>query len=128
VNHRRGPGNELWHEGARHADDTWWGGPLHFLVLLLLVGLLVVGVVWLVRRLAPAAAAPAPAPAAAQPVAPSLTPASDPAVSALRMRYAKGEVSREEFQRTMDDLSGATAATAAWPGSAPADEPPPPAN
>ena len=112
-----GQGRELyWQEGARHAHDGWWSGPLHAVVLLLLVALLVVGVVWIVRRLstgtATATAVPAAVPVAAAAVA------ADPAVAALRMRYARGEVSREDFRHGMDDLTGAAAP---WPGSDPGE-------
>ena len=107
-----------WQEGARHAQTGWWGGPLHFVVFLLILALLVGGVVWLVRRLAPSAATRAGLPAAMPP--PAL--AADPAVAALRLRYARGEVSREEFRQTMADLTGAEAETDAWPGSAPGEE------
>jgi uncharacterized membrane protein len=113
-----GQGNEFyWQEGARHAHEGWWGGPLHLIALLLLLALLVAGVVWLVRRLAPSSAraiAPAAAPAAA------LT--GDPAVATLRMRYAKGEVSRDDFQHALADLTGTEADTAAWPGATPGDD------
>jgi uncharacterized membrane protein len=109
-----GRGNDFyWQEGARHAHDGWWGGPLHFVVLLLLLALLVAAVVWLVRKLAPAAAATT----AVAPAAPAAAAALDPAVTTLRMRYARGEVSREDFQHTLADLTGAKADTAAWPGS-----------
>jgi uncharacterized membrane protein len=115
-----GHGNGFyWQEGAGRAHDGWSGGPLHFIVLLLLLALLVGGVVWLVRRLAPAAGAavvPAAAPAAVA------APAADPAVAALRMRYARGEVSREDFQNALADLTGAEADTAVWPGSTPGDD------
>jgi len=98
-----GDRNQYWNDGMHHANDGWWGGPLHVIVLLLLLALLVAGAVWLVRRFsgggfAPAAAGPA--------VPPPVLGAPDPAVAALRMRYAKGEVSREEFQHAMEDLGG----------------------
>jgi hypothetical protein len=99
-----GDNNRYWNEGMHHAHDGWWGGPLHVIVLLLLLALVVAGAVWLVRHFsrggfAPAAAGPA--------VLPPVPGAPDPAVAALRMRYAKGEVSREDFQHAMEDLSGA---------------------
>jgi uncharacterized membrane protein len=98
-----GDRNQYWDEGMRHAHDGWWGGPLHVIVFLLLLALLVAGAVWLVRYfsrggLAPAAAGPA--------LMPSGSAGPDPAVAALRMRYAKGEVSREDFQHAMEDLVG----------------------
>ena len=37
----------------------------------------------------------------------------DPAIAELRLRYARGDVSRDDFQRTLDDLNGAGTA---WPG------------
>ena len=108
-----GDGNdEFWHEGARHAHHEWWGAPLHMLVFLLLVALLVIGVVWLVRRLAPYPPAGASVPAVMPPPG---AIGQDPAVAMLRMRYAKGEVSRDEFQRGMEDLTGNAAP---WPGAA----------
>ena len=111
-----GHGNEfMWQEGARHAHDGWWDGPLHAIVFLLLVALLVVGVVWLVRRLAPGAAAQAAVPA----VMPAAAFAADPAVAALRLRYARGEVSREDFRQGMEDLMGAAPP---WPGSNPGED------
>jgi uncharacterized membrane protein len=116
MEHRHG--NEFyWQEGVRHAHEGWWAGPLHFVALLLLLALLVAGVVWLVRRLAPApaqAVVPAAGPAAA------LT--GDPAVATLRMRYARGEVSREDFQHTLADLTGADTGATGWPGSATGDD------
>jgi uncharacterized membrane protein len=105
-----GDNNQYFNEGMRHAHDGWWwGGPLHVIVLLLFLALLVAGAVWLFRRFSsggftPAAAVPA--------VMPPASVASDPAVAALRMRYASGEVSREEFRNAMEDLGGDTAPTA----------------
>jgi uncharacterized membrane protein len=100
-----------WQEGARHAHEGWWGGPLSFVALLLFMALLVAGVIWLVRRLAPAHALGA-APAAVAP---------DSAVTTLRMRYARGEVSRDDFQHTLADLTGSDATTAR-PGEALGDD------
>ena len=96
-------GNRYWDGSGRHAYDSWWGGPLHAVILLLFLALLVAGAVWLGRRflrggLAPVVAGPQLTPAAAF--------ASDPAVAALRLRYASGGVSRDEFQRAMRDLTG----------------------
>jgi uncharacterized membrane protein len=118
-----GPGNDFyWQEGPRHAHDDWgwWGGPLHAIVFLLLLALLVVGVVWVVRRLSPAVATQAALPAAM----PAAAMAADPAVAALRLRYAKGEVWRVDFQHALEDLTGAAPVTAAtpWPGTAPGED------
>ena len=101
-------------EGARHAHEDWWGGPLHVILLLLFMALLVTGVVWFVRRFLPAHVTTAAVPAAV-----SEAPAGgDPAVATLRMRYAKGEVSREDFQHALADLTGAVGP---WPGNGPED-------
>ena len=118
MDHGQGHGFD-WQEGARHAHEDWWGGPLHMLFFLLFLALLVAGVVWLVRRLSPGVAQAA-APAVA--VAPTAALAADPAVATLRMRYAKGEVSRDDFQRALEDLTGVAAPTATWPGSEPGED------
>jgi uncharacterized membrane protein len=110
-----GDRNQYWDEGMRHAHDGWWGGPLDVIVLLLLLALLVAAVVWLVRYFSRGGFAPA----AAGPALPAAPAGSDPAIAALRMRYAKGEVSREEFQHAMEDLGGVA-------GPAPGGEDAPP--
>ncbi len=115
MEHRHDQGF-AWYDGARHAHDGWWSGPLHLIVMLLVVGLIVALVVWLVRRYGHLAAAAAAAPAVV----------ADPAIGALRMRYARGEVSCEEYLSRLGDLGGGgttaadapTAETAPWPGSA----------
>ncbi len=121
-------GNDFyWQQGAHHAHEGWWSGPLHAIVLLLLLALLVAGVVWLVRRLSPPVATQAAVPAAV----PAGATAADPAVAALRMRYARGEVSREDFQHAIEDLAGAAPATTTatpWPGSTPGEDTEPTAN
>lgn len=111
-----GDGNHpYWDEGMRHAHDGWWSGPFHLIVFLVVLALLVAGAVWLARRLSYGSFAALPAaPFATAGVAPA---ASDPAVAALRMRYAAGEVSREEFQQALADLTGAADSAA---GDAPA--------
>ena len=105
---------EFWEEASRHDHDAWWNGPLHLIVLLLLIALLVVGIVLLVRQLpgrgAVAAALVTDEAAAATTTAPDR---ADPAVATLRMRYARGEVGRDEFLRALGDL--ATPAEP-WPG------------
>ena len=118
------PGNEFfWQDGPHHDHDAWWIAPFHVLFVLLLVALLVVGVVWLVRRLSPEAAqaaTPTVAPAGTLAVA-GAPAAADPAVATLRMRYAKGEVSREDYQHAIQDLTG-EALPASWPGDAPTED------
>ena len=120
------PRNDFfWQDGPHHGHDGWWGGPLHVLFLILFVALAVVAAVWLVRRLTPGVAqATTPAVAPAGAVAVSGAPfAGDPAVATLRMRYAKGEVSREDFQNAIQDLTGAAPAES-WPGTSPPEDAP----
>lgn len=109
-------GGFYWQEAPHHGHDGW-DGPLHAIVFLLLVALLIVGIAWLLRRFSPGLTTPVTAPALAQAAAIS----ADPAVAALRMRYAKGDVSREDFQNAMTDLTGAAPA-APWPGDAPGED------
>ena len=104
-----GPG--FWAEGARHAHDEWWSGPLHLLFLVAALTLLVLGVVWLVRTLAQGGQpAVTPAPAAAM-LAPA--PGLDPALAELRLRYARGDVDRDTYLQSFADLTGRTEP---WPG------------
>ncbi len=114
------PRNDFFFQnGPHHGHDDWWYGPLHVLFLLLFIALIVVAAVWLLRRLFPAVAqASAVAPAAAV-----AAPGTDPAIATLRMRYAKGEVSREDFQHAFADLTGAEAPTGNVPAASAEDEP-----
>jgi uncharacterized membrane protein len=115
------PRSDFFQDGPHHGHDGWW--PLHFLFLLLFIALIIVAAVWLLRRLAPGVAqSTAVAPAAAAAAAPG----ADPAVATLRMRYAKGEVSREDFQHALADLAGAEAPTGNWPAADAGDEAPAP--
>jgi putative membrane protein len=91
--------------------DTWWGFVGHALPLVLFLALIAVAI-WAVLRLTsqrPAlvgAAGPAP-------VAPR-----DPAVDELRIRYARGELSREDFvQRARDLGAELDSAVAGEPGT-----------
>lgn len=111
----RGHDNEFfWQEGARHVHEEWWSGPFHAIAFLILLALLVVGVVWIVRRLSPGVPAATVVPVGT----PAAGIAADPAVAALRMRYARGEVSREDFQHGMEDLTGTATP---WPGNNPGE-------
>lgn len=86
--------------GRRHEHD---GVPfLHWLVPLLVLALLAGGIVWLVVRVGFDRRGSGGAPSTAG-IAPA---AVDPALGALRMRYARGELSREEFARISRDLGG----------------------
>jgi len=104
-----------WQDPPPQAHDDWWSGPLHAIAIVLLLILLVAGVVWLLRRLSPQVAqatSPALVPAAAGGAA----LADDPAVALLRMRYARGEVSRDDYRNAIEDLGGVATPTQDWPG------------
>jgi uncharacterized membrane protein len=96
--HRNAP---VWYDAARHTHEHWWYGPLHVVALIVLLGLLVVGAVWVARRLSSAA------PASTAGVGLAASQAVDPAVATLRMRYAQGEVARDDFLHALHDLTGA---------------------
>ncbi|HZU73306.1 MAG TPA: SHOCT domain-containing protein [Acidimicrobiales bacterium] len=92
---------------------------LGVLILIALALLLALGVVALIRYWRTGAVVsghPAPRPWFGPPAGP---PPFDPALHELRMRYARGELSREEFLQRLVDLGG----PAAPPGAPP---PPPP--
>jgi putative membrane protein len=78
----------------------WWGFWAHFIPFLFFVALIGL-VVWAVVRVSGRAVVPAVAPA-------GFAPASrmDPALEEVRLRYARGEMSREEFVQRSQDLGG----------------------
>jgi putative membrane protein len=86
----QGPGPE--HSG------TWWGivNLLPFLLLLVLIGVGIWAVVRFTSRPMPLSAGAGPAP----------LPPRDTAVEELRIRYARGELEREDFAQRMRDLGG----------------------
>lgn len=69
---------------------SWWG-PLHMLIPLLFLGLVVVGVIVVVRKLWPDGQRPE---------------TSRRAHELLDERYAKGEIEREEYLRRRQDIRG----------------------
>jgi uncharacterized membrane protein len=97
--------NHHWGDGA---------GPLGWAVFALLLVALVVGVVAISSWLAGGR----PGARYARPAPPDRAPADD-ALTVLRLRYARGEVSREEFLRASEDLGAPSPAGATSP------EPPP---
>lgn len=76
--------------GMMNWSGPWWG----WLMMLIFWGLLLAGLVGLVRLLWPPSRAGG---AGAE-------PHRDEAIEALRQRYARGEISREEFIRMEEDL------------------------
>ncbi len=115
--YRMGPG---W---GPHAGWEWLGGLVPLLMFLVLVGL----GIWLVVRLTGTRARPmSAAPGGPAPLA-SPGPRPDAASEQLRMRYARGEIGREEFLVALQDLAGAPGVpgVAGTTGGAPAAPEPP---
>jgi len=94
------------HMGPGYGYSAWYQF-LQLLVPLLVFGALIGLLVWAVMRLT-RERPPAP------PGRP-MVPPPDAALAEVRMRYARGEIGRDEFVRVSQDLGGA------------ATEPPPPA-
>lgn len=86
-------------------DDMMWDGAgggfvaVWMLLGLLLLALVAVGVVWVVRRASSGGTPPADRPGPPPPT-------SGSAREELDRRYARGEISREEYQTMRDDLEG----------------------
>ncbi|KAB2942381.1 MAG: SHOCT domain-containing protein [Hyphomicrobium sp.] len=74
--------------GGPGYEWMWWWGPWHMLMPLVFFGLIVFGIVALVRYLWPG-----PAPAERR-----------RALDVLDERYARGEIDREEYLKRRDDL------------------------
>jgi putative membrane protein len=81
-------GSEGWHHGG---GSAWFG----WFVPMVVLAVLAVGVAVLVLRLM-----------RTHPGLPPAAPAVDPALTELRLRYARGEVSREDFLAISADLGG----------------------
>ena len=91
--------------------DAWWG---FFHLLPIVLFLVAVGVaIWAVLRFTP------------RPAVGAIAPGRDPAVEELRIRYARGELARDDFAQRMRDL-GSPDIGPAQPIPTPADEPPAP--
>lgn len=86
-------------EYGHHHDSAWWwfGHALSLIIVVALITLLVVLVMRLLDRTTPTA------PVAVAPAAPA-SPPGDPALAQLRMRYANGDVSRDDYLRIASDL------------------------
>lgn len=69
----------------------WWWGPLHMLIPLLFFGLVVAGVIVLIRKLWPES---------------DHLGTRSRARDLLDERYAKGEIEREEYLRRRQDIHG----------------------
>jgi putative membrane protein len=100
------------HHSGPYGDHGWWmffGGFLPLVLFLVLIGL----VVWGVLRFTGRGRALIPASTGATTAAPH-----DDALREVRLRYARGEMDRQEFVQRYRDLGGI---------EPPSDEPPPPA-
>ena len=71
-------------------EYMWWWGPWHMLMPLVILGLIVAGIVFLVRHLWPGSSAPH----------------RRSALDVLDDRYARGEIDREEYMKRRSDISG----------------------
>ncbi len=100
------------HHSGPYGDHGWWmffGGFLPLVLFLVLIGL----VVWAVLRFTGRGRALVLASTGATTAAPH-----DDALHEVRLRYARGEMERQEFVQRYRDLGGI---------EPPSDEPPPPA-
>jgi len=98
---------ESWHEGGRHAY-----GWLHLLLLLGLIAALVFVALalWRSRSVLAAGVTGAAAPGST---------ASDQALAELRLRYARGEIDRDDYLRRSADLGDATTVVPPPPATPP---------
>ena len=117
MNDRGYPGMGFdWEHAQAHAGHPF----LHVVFLVLFVALLIVAVYaawrWLANR-SPRTAYLAPSPAGGAPA---------DLLGIVRMRYARGEIGRDEFLRTSADLGGAPAAAFGPPAAEPAGAQPSP--
>lgn len=78
-------------QGWSMHEWMWWWGPWHMLMPLLFLGLIVAGVIFLVRKLWPDE---------------QRHFRGSRALDLLDERYVKGEIDREEYQRRRQDILG----------------------
>ena len=83
------------------AHHGWWPGPLGWTMFALQL-LLIFGVAWLLVSLVLGRLGRHPAAASAAPA----VSAQSQALDHLHMRYARGEIGRDEYLQTRADLSG----------------------
>jgi uncharacterized membrane protein len=87
-----------YHDGWNYAGHLLFG----WLIPLVIIAGLVVLAVWAIRRMTPVPSSAVAAPTAG-------TPHTDPAVESARIRYAGGDLSREEYLRVVADLGAPVA-------------------
>jgi len=114
----RGPGRVAGQFLVERHEATWLAA-LHAIMPFLVVLALAVLVVWVVLRLSADRGRPVLQPAgwSGQP-----GPRVDGALDEVRMRYARGEIDRDEFARRFADLGGGPPPVSPSPPAAP--EPP----
>jgi uncharacterized membrane protein len=82
----------------------WIAGIVILMMFVVLVGVIIWAVIRITRtdaaKRGPALSGPPPPPAPA----PAAASAEDAALTALRMRYARGEIDRDEYVRVASDL------------------------
>lgn len=89
---------------VRHHDGWWWPDVWHVVFTVALIAVLVLLAVWLVTSIRRTQSAQAPA----APIPPAAS-SEDAALREARMRYARGEITREQYLQISEDLSGPTA-------------------
>jgi uncharacterized membrane protein len=86
---------------ARHDSNWEWIG--HLLSLLVVAALIALVVIVVMRLMGRTSLGP-PAAASAAPVAAASSSPNDPALAQLRLRYANGEIERDDYLRMASDL------------------------
>lgn len=117
-----------------HMGMGWFGGLLWVLLFAVLVGLLAWAIVSFAGHrhdgghLAGAAPPAPPLPTTPPLPPPGWGPARDDALNTARIRYARGELDREQYFRVVEDLTGVPrpASPPAWAYPPPATAPPAP--
>jgi uncharacterized membrane protein len=93
--------------GQPFRHEAWGLGIFHLIFMIVVLAAIVALGVWLVSSIRRPQVAPAPAGSIAghRPL-----PPTDAALHEARMRYARGEMTREEFVQVSTDLGGAPGA------------------
>lgn len=89
----------LFRHGGRFGHDGWWWGFFSNIVPALFLVVLVGLAVWAITRLTARGPVPGSASTAVAPM-----PRRDAALDEVRIRYARGEIDREEYLQRSRDL------------------------
>lgn len=90
--------------------DFWWRGFFPLFTFLPIIAIVVGLIIW--SRDSHRHHHRTPPPGWGPPQTPPAAPPVDPALSEARLRYARGEISREDYLRIATDLSGQPPPTA----------------